>query len=115
MIKRQQLHHVTIASCVSLCLIFSAYDLRAGSSDFEFYGWNEINPAANWEPRAGLEVLALHSNLYLMGGRTPIDPLVEPVFGASTIWGDVWKSQDLGQTWSQILDTSTPGHWAARA
>ena len=115
MIKPQNWHIESIAYPVSLCIALSVCELRAGSSDFDSYDWEEINPAAGWEARAGLEVVHLNGDLYLMGGRTPLDPSVVPVFGASTIWGDVWKSTDSGQSWSSILDTNTPGHWPARA
>ncbi len=89
--------------------------LIAVASDFGSYGWEVVNPAASWEPRAGLEVVELDDAFFLMGGRTPIDPQIVPVFGASTIWGDVWKSVDQGESWSQIVATDTPDHWAARA
>ena len=95
--------------------VLAAADLRGGSSDFDSYGWDVINPASSWAPRAGLEVVHFNDGFYLMGGRTPIDTNVVPVFGASMIWGDVWKSENLGGSWSQILDTNTPGHWSARA
>ncbi|MGI9428047.1 MAG: Kelch repeat-containing protein [Bythopirellula sp.] len=87
----------------------------ASSADFDSYGWNEINPAASWAPRAGLEIVDLNDALYVMGGRTPIDPTIEPVFGASTLWADVWRSTDLGQSWTEILATDTAGHWSGRA
>ena len=86
----------------------------AEASDFDSYDWEDVNPASSWEPRAGLEAVELGDAFYLMGGRTPIDPNVVPVFGASTIWGDVWKSVDRGESWSQILATDAPDHWAAR-
>ncbi len=86
-----------------------------GALDFGSYEWTEINPAADWAPRAGLQVVNLKNRFYLMGGRTPIDPAVLPVPGASIIWGDVWKSKDRGVSWEEILDTDTEGHWPARA
>ncbi|MDC0935119.1 hypothetical protein OAS39_02450 [Pirellulales bacterium] len=93
----------------------STEEIRAGGANVDPYGWNEVNAAAEWNARAGLEAVELRDAFYLMGGRTPIDPNIVPVFGASTIWGDVWKSVDRGESWSQILATETPGHWAARA
>jgi hypothetical protein len=103
-------------ACLTLGVSLSGgNDCSASLSAFDSYQWNEVNAAASWAPRAGLEVVALNDTLYLMGGRTPIDPAIVPVFGASTIWGDVWQSTDSGRTWNEILPTGTPGHWAGRA
>ena len=77
--------------------------------------WTEVNPDASWAPRAGLQVVELHNTFFLMGGRTPIDPAVLPVPGASVIWSDVWRSRDLGRSWQKLVETDTPGHWPARA
>lgn len=87
----------------------------AVGADLNGYEWDVINPAADWAPRAGLQVVDLNDHFYLMGGRTPIDPTVVPVFGASEIWGDVWRSPDKGSNWEQILATDSEGHWPARA
>jgi len=62
-----------------------------------------------------LQVVELHNTFFLMGGRTPIDPAVLPVPGASVIWSDVWRSGDLGRSWQKLVETDTPGHWPARA
>ena len=78
-------------------------------------GWSEVNPSAEWAPRAGLKVVSLGDRFYLMGGRTPKAPGASPVPGDSTIWGDVWTSTNRGRTWSQLVATDTPGHWPARA
>lgn len=90
-----------------------------GAVDFESWDWAEIKPSdrfdGSWAPRAGLQVVNLRNRLYLMGGRTPNPPSFPPIPGDSFIWGDVWTSQDLGRTWTKILDTETPGHWPARA
>ena len=77
--------------------------------------WTEVNPDAEWAPRAGLQVVELHNTFFLMGGRTPIDPAVLPLPGASVIWGDVWRSRDLGRSWQNLVEQGTPGHWPARA
>jgi hypothetical protein len=115
MIKPQNRHIESILYSLSLCIALSVGELRAGSSDFDSYGWDEINPAASWEPRAGLETIHLNGDMYLMGGRTPLDPSVAPVFGASTIWGDVWRTQD-GEDWELVTASadwaSRPGHVA---
>jgi hypothetical protein len=94
---------------------YAAGGLRGGALDFGSYEWIEVNPASQWAPRSGLQVVELHNSFYLMGGRTPIDPAILPVPGASVIWGDVWKSRDRGVSWEMILDSDTEGHWPARA
>jgi N-acetylneuraminic acid mutarotase len=90
---------------------------RSTSADSgEAYRWKEANRAAHqWAPRAGLQVIHLNDRLYLMGGRTPIDPAVLPIPGASMIWGDVWESRNQGNSWKRILATFEPGHWPGRA
>jgi hypothetical protein len=83
--------------------------------DLNGYAWQQANPSAPWAPRAGLEAVELEGRLFVMGGRTPVDPNVVPVFGASVLWGDVWRSDDRGATWTSLLDSTAPGHWAPRA
>lgn len=107
--------HPLVRALVGAFAALAATDSHGDASNFDPYAWNTVNPQADWAPRAGLEVVHLNDAFYLMGGRTPIDPSVVPVFGASTIWGDVWKSDDLGGSWSRILDTDTSGQWSARA
>ena len=79
------------------------------------WAWTEIQPDAAWNARAGLRVVELRNELYLLGGRTPIDPAISPAPGASQIWGDVWKSRDNGRSWTEILETDDASHWPARA
>jgi len=74
--------------------------------------WTLVNGNANWAPRSGLQVVQLRNRFYLMGGRTPVESTVP---GDSFIWGDVWRSDDRGVSWKQILDTDAEGHWPARA
>lgn len=57
-------------------------------------------------------------DLYVLGGRTPnpwVAPPDGPLPGDSTIHGDVWRSDDRGETWTQILATDDANHWPARA
>ncbi len=77
--------------------------------------WTEVNPEAEWAARAGLQVVELGNIFFLMGGRTPIDPAIVPVPGASVIWSDVWCSRDLGRSWQKLVETDDPSHWPARA
>lgn len=85
--------------------------------NFKSWSWKEINPEAKWSPRAGLQVLSHKNKIFLLGGRTPLDPqtLPFPVPGASIIWGDVWKSKNIGKSWKKLLDTDNENHWPARA
>ena len=77
--------------------------------------WDEITPAAPWAGRAGLQAVELGTSFYLMGGRTPVGfaPGVPP--GASQLWSDVWRSDDRGRTWQQVLASGGTDHWAPRA
>ena len=98
----------------SIALIFVG-PFSGFASELSSYQWDLVNPAASWSPRAGLQVVDLNDRFYMMGGRTPVDPAVVPVFGASEIWGDVWTSEDKGATWERILETDAGNHWPARA
>lgn len=111
-------HVLTPITSFLLCLTVTATFAagRGGSGpDFGIYEWTEINPNATWAPRAGLQVVSLSNNWYLMGGRTPIDPSEIPVPGASIIWGDVWQSGDRGESWQMILGPESEDSWPARA
>jgi hypothetical protein len=72
-----------------------------GATDIDSYGWTNIRPTVPfdptmWEPRAGLRAVELRNDLYVLGGRGPFS------FESETpIYGDVWKSSDLGMTWSK--------------
>lgn len=80
--------------------------------------WQEVNPSAPWAGRAGLEAAAVGRSFYVLGGRTPnpwVAPPNGPLPGDSTIHGDVWRSDDRGRTWRQVLATGQPGSWPARA
>jgi hypothetical protein len=101
--------------CAFVVVTTVAAGVQSGWIKYESFKWKAVNEDAQWQPRAGLQVVEMRNNLYLMGGRTPLDPAVVPVPGASTIWGDVWQSGDNGKSWRQILDTEKEGHWPARA
>jgi len=109
-----------ILAVVMAVLAISAGAASAVGPDngFDSYGWTEINGDAPWARRAGLETVPLGGDFYLMGGRTPnpwVAPPDGPIPGDSTIWGDVWKSGDRGESWEMILATDDAGHWPARA
>jgi hypothetical protein len=87
----------------------------AADPSFGDLEWREITDDAEWDARAGLQVVQFRNRLYLMGGRTPLDPATSPAFGASQIWGDVWTSSDQGLSWYRLLETDDTSHWPARA
>src|SRR5210317_2144029 len=74
-----------------------------GAANIGSYSWTNIRPTVPfdpvmWEPRAGLRALELRNDLYVLGGRGPFS------FETGTpIYGDVWKSSDLGMTWSKTV------------
>jgi hypothetical protein len=83
------------------------------------YEWTEIVATdffttERWEPRAGLQAVELHNELFVIAGRTP-SPTQDNPF-ASIIHGDVWVSSDLGETWVELLDDAeSAGLWKNRA
>ena len=96
-----------------LCLLFPKGESRAQTN---CESWTTIIDSAEWVARAGLQAVSINDTFFIMGGRTPKPPSFPPIQGDSYIWNDVWKSADMGATWSQIHanDTSTD-HWPARA
>jgi hypothetical protein len=90
-----------------------------GGPSFEHYQWTKIvetdYEAERWEPRAGLQAVEFHNYLFVIAGRTPLEPTVDNPF-ASLIHGDVWVSPDLGGTWIELLqDAESEGLWKNRA
>lgn len=80
-----------------------------GATNLSSYEWTRIRPTMPpspdmWTPRAGLQAVELRNDLFVMGGRGPFNP-----FGTQ-LYADVWKSSDLGETWSKTTD----GAWPAR-
>src|SRR5210317_215115 len=90
-----------------------------GGPSFMEYEWTEIVATdffttERWEPRAGLQAVELHKELFVIAGRTP-SPTQDNPF-ASIIHGDVWVSSDLGETWVELLDDAeSAGLWKNRA
>jgi hypothetical protein len=111
-----------LASAVLLAVssAASAGNGPRGGPSFTDYEWTEIVAtdflaSERWEPRAGLQAVELHNHLFVIGGRTPLPPTDLNPFG-STIHGDVWVSQDLGETWVELLeDAENEGLWKNRA
>ncbi|MDG2032283.1 MAG: dockerin type I domain-containing protein [Phycisphaerales bacterium] len=109
MIKTLPLKPATLSLCImSFCPTLLA---EAPIAD---WSWFPVNPDAPWVRRAGLQVLEVGTDFYLLGGRTARPPATPPIPGDSDIWNDVWKSSDQGATWEEILPAG-PGHWPARA
>ena len=92
-----------------------------GATEFGSYDWTVVKPntppgPSSWAARAGLQAVELRNSVFVMGGRTPLEPLALPglpfPIPLSIIWQDVWRSDDRGATWAQV--TPSAG-WPARA
>lgn len=90
-----------------------------GAYDLGSYEWTNIRPTVPsdpliWSPRAGLQAVELKNDLYVMGGRGPF-----ALEGETAIYGDVWKSTDLGTSWTQKAmwqeGQADPQMWQPRA
>ena len=107
------LEHMTARSWILATALTALSSPAQAQSSPHTSSWLEIPNRGDgvWQPRAGLQVVELGGSFYLMGGRTPINPAVLPVPGASTIWADVWRSDDFGTTWRPLSRNA----WPARA
>ena len=76
------------------------------------YEWSLVADGAPWGGRAGLRVVETTDALFVLGGRTPNDSSIP---GDSTIWGDVWRSDDAGATWTSVDLGDDTATWPARA
>ena len=68
-------------------------------------GWTRVVERAEWSARAGLQAVEFEGNLYVMGGRGPFSPF------NTMLYGDVYRSSDLGESWQIASDAA----WPARA
>jgi hypothetical protein len=57
-------------------------------------------------------VVELGDALFVLGGRTPKDSQIP---GDSQIWGDVWRSDDGGVSWTEVDLGDDTATWPARA
>lgn len=81
------------------------------TEELDRFSWKVRNADAPWAARAGLRVVELGDRILLLGGRTPNQSTIP---GDSTIWADVWASDDGGVTWTDLLDGGS-APWPARA
>jgi hypothetical protein len=108
-----------IALAVAAFLVAPAPALaQQGATQISSYSWTNIRPTvpfdpAMWQPRAGLRAVEGGNDLFVMGGRGPFS------FDTGTpIYGDVWKSSDLGMSWSKVVESGTDNvetMWQPRA
>lgn len=78
------------------------------------FDWDLLTDDPGWAPRAGLQAVELRNTFFIMGGRTPLDPAVNPIPGASTFYSDVWASRDQGRTWTEVLPSGGDDVWEPR-
>ncbi|HSQ70666.1 MAG TPA: hypothetical protein VLM41_11330 [Steroidobacteraceae bacterium] len=109
------------ALLLGICALVATGPASAGeaAADIGSYQWTQQRPTlpfdpTMWEPRAGLQALELRNDLYVMGGRGPFS------FDAETVlFGDVWKSSDLGISWTRVARwqpmQAGPPMWEPRA
>lgn len=119
---------IIIATSFVECLYDSKWTQAPSASAIEenldSWKWEIVKPTVTpspsiWSPRAGLQAAYAsmsNSSILVMGGRTPLQPLLVPgvpiPIPISIIWNDVWRSDNEGQNWTQV-SSSTP--WPARA
>ena len=111
---------IRFTAIIAVCVIVfgSAALARPGAIDLGSYSWTNVRPTVPfdpnmWAPRAGLQAVKLKNNLFVMGGRGPFSTT-----SATVLFGDVWRSTDLGATWTktaQWQDGGGPPMWAPRA
>lgn len=117
----QSLRAIVCSLVVTACALTATGAAIAGegATNIGSYRWTNVRPtvpfdAGMWAPRAGLQAVELRNDLYVMGGRGPFS------FEAETVlYGDVWKSSDVGATWTRVAQwqpsQGAPQMWAPRA
>lgn len=102
---------------VAAACVPAAPTVPVGPTRFDDHRWTRVADGVPWGRRAGVEAVRLGDSFFLVGGRTPnpFTPFPEgPIPGDSTIWGDVWRSDDRGATWTEVLSTRD-SPWPARS
>ena len=97
-------HRIARLALVTACALAASLPAAASDSatDLDSYRWTNVRPTVPfdpgmWAPRAGLQAVELGNDLYVMGGRGPFS------FETPTVlYGDVWKSSDVGATWTKV-------------
>jgi hypothetical protein len=114
-IKMKSLRTIVCSSIVTACALAATGPAIAGGSATSIgsYRWMNVRPTVPfdpgmWAPRAGLQAVELRNDLYVMGGRGPFSFETETV-----LYGDVWKSTDVGATWTKVAQWQ-PGQGAPR-
>lgn len=107
-----------LALVAAACVAPAPPPVPPGPTAFDGHRWDRVADDAPWGARAGVEAVRLGDSFFLVGGRTP-DPFTPfpegPVPGDSTIWGDTWRSDDLGRTWTRVHAEGEPDSWPARS
>ncbi len=106
-----------VAVLVTACAPMPAAP-NVGNPKFDDHRWSRVADGAPWGGRAGAEAVYLDGSFYLVGGRTPNRPTAfpqGPIPGDSKIWGDVWRSDDGGKSWTELLRTDDASLWPARS
>jgi hypothetical protein len=111
----KSLRTIVCSSIVTACALAATGPAIAGGSATSIgsYRWMNVRPTVPfdpgmWAPRAGLQAVELRNDLYVMGGRGPFSFETETV-----LYGDVWKSTDVGATWTKVAQWQ-PGQGAPR-
>jgi N-acetylneuraminic acid mutarotase len=119
--KMKSLRAIVYSLVVTACALAATGAAIAGegATSIGSYRWMNVRPTVPfdpgmWAPRAGLQAVELRNDLYVMGGRGPFSFETETV-----LYGDVWKSSDVGATWTRVAQwqpgQATPQMWEARA
>jgi hypothetical protein len=120
---RRAIRRTLLASAVALAALAAACtppppEVAPQPNRYDGHEWSQVADGAPWGARAGVEAAVLDGSMFLVGGRTP-NPYVAfpdgPIPGDSTIWGDTWRSEDLGRTWTRVHTGEEPGTWPARS
>ena len=120
---RQWIRRALMVSAVALAALAAACtpappEAAPGPTRYDAHEWSQVTDGAPWGRRAGVEAVVLGDAMYLVGGRTPnrfVPFPGGPIPGDSTIWGDAWRSDDLGTTWTQVHTDDETDSWPARS
>ena len=117
----KSLRAIVCSLVVTVCALVATGSAIAGegATKISSYEWINVRPTVPfnpgmWAPRAGLQAVELRNDLYVMGGRGPFSFETETM-----LYGDVWKSTDVGATWTRVAqwqpDQGAQQMWKPRA